>query len=59
MLFCYAINRYLMDLPSKQSFQQITSWLRDFYENSDAINCLKILVGTKSDCESERQVTLE
>jgi hypothetical protein len=48
-----------MDLPSKQSFQQITSWLRDFYENSDAINCLKILVGTKSDCESERQVTLE
>jgi len=46
------------DITHRESFQNITTWL-DELKKSAPQNCVKLLVGNKSDLTSERQVTVQ
>ncbi|EGR34812.1 Rab8-family small gtpase, putative [Ichthyophthirius multifiliis] len=51
IIMTYAIN-------DKESFNNVELWMKQIREQADS-NVQKILVGNKSDMESERQVTLQ
>jgi GTPase SAR1 family protein len=46
------------DITDLESFQNLTSWLIEIEKNANK-NVFKILVGNKSDLESERKVSAE
>ena len=46
------------DITDLESFQNLTSWLMEIEKNASK-NVHKILVGNKSDMESERKVSME
>ena len=48
----------VFDITNKETFELITSWLDDIKQNNK-MNVGKILIGNKSDLDSERTVTKE
>ena len=48
----------VFDITDRESFNNVTNWLNEIKKNA-GVNVVKILIGNKSDLESNRKVSIE
>ena len=43
-------------LTDSETFENLPKWVREIDQNATKTNCVKILVGTKSDLDAQKEV---